>query len=143
MGEGREVVVFGMFDDENRPRVEEARGEYFLGYLAKTGKVIGRIGEDDVEWRRSGLDVAECVATNEVQGGVLQNIGNLADKIVLCGGFLDGGDRGASAREELEGYGSGPGKEVESGGSVKVDEVFNDVEDVLASKVGCGTSRDV
>lgn len=118
-------------------------GENFSGDFRESGHVVRRVGEDDVEGGAGGGNVAEYVATDEAGVWVTEFFYYGAYEIVLYGSLFYGGDGGAAAGEKFKCDSSCPGEKIKCGGSFKVDEVFDNVEDVLTGKVGGGTCGDV
>ena len=143
LGEVAEVVGAGVLYDDEGAGLHHLAAEDKLGELWQLGQVVGRVGEDEVELAGAGGYELEHVALYLNQVLFLEQLLHLADEIVLRGCFLHTRDAGAAAREELEADGTSAREEVEGCHSLKIHEVVEHVEEVLARHVGSGARGDV
>lgn len=130
-----------MLNNDDGIGLEHGGVEDQLGHFGKIFQVVGGIGKDYVEFFSAGLHKLEHIALDEIQIYVAKAFSDTFDEPVLYGGFFDCRHLGAFARQELDGYGSCPGKQVKSVLSFKVHKIFKDVEYVFTGKIGGGSSR--
>lgn len=105
---GREVIVFAMFEDEESVALQQVAIEYQSWQGRQVGQRVRRIGKDEIKYAigvdgRLGLDVTEHVATHELQLVADMEFGRgLEDKLLLLTAELDTGDMVGAAAEEFE-----------------------------------------
>ena len=91
-----EVVGFGMLYYDQSAWLNHLAIEDEFRQLRQLWQVIGRVGEDEVEFARARANKLENVAFHLNQILLLEQSLDLADEVVLCGGFLHAGDAGAA-----------------------------------------------
>jgi len=139
-GDGAEVVLLAMLEDQETAGLEHLLFEDEAGDGGQFGESVGWVGENEVELLLAGADEAEDVAADEdvvaVGRYLLHTLADERGVVAVC---LHAYHRRATARQHLERYAARACKEVESVGSVKVDVSADDVEDVLLGEVGGGS----
>ena len=142
-GKTAEIVTFIVLDDYNCALLDSTALQNEHGHFGKARHIVGRVSENYVEWFGDRGQEAKDVAL--IHGDIVRSklAHNLADEIILRRGFLYTGDVSTFARQELQGYRSGAGKKVQRRGTLQINEIFDDVEDIFAGEVGGGPGGDI
>lgn len=128
-------VVLSVFKYEHASRLEQAALQYHPGQRWKRGQGVRRVGEDEVEPLAAALYEAEHVAAKRHALVCAELLEALLYEGVMVAVGLYAYHRGASARQEFEGYAAGAREQVQGSGSVEVDVAVEHVEDVFLCKV--------
>ena len=130
-----------MLDYHYRALVQHLRAENGGRDFGKARHVVGRVGKHHIERGRATVDETQRIATHETEIVGAELLRHTLYERTLHGGFLHGRDLGTTARQKLETHGSRARKKVESAYALKVDYVFENVENVLARKIGGRAGR--
>ena len=134
---GREVVLFGVFQDECPAGAQQCRGQDQARQLFHFGQSVGRIGKNKVELFPAGSDVFEYIAFDGDNFVCFQFADDFLDESVLDRIVLYRYYFTSSAASQFETDGSCSGEKVERFHPFKVELVGKDVEEVFPGKIGC------
>ena len=145
-GEGGEVVVLSVFEDE-----DAVGGKPFLAQdegweLVEVSQSVGRVGEDQVERRNGwGVEIAKDIASHQLMAWAryLQLGGHVLDELLLLTSHLDADNMGGASAEQFEADAACAAKEVERPTPVDVHAVLEDVEQRLLGQIGGGPCLEV
>lgn len=136
-------MVLIMLDDNDRILAYEGRIEDQRWDFGETRMVVRGIGENEVERLGSSFDKTEHIATQGSEYLIPEFLLNRTDESGLDSSLLDGDDAPCATRYELPADGSGAGEEVTDRQLLKINQIFEHVEDILAREVGGGSSGNI
>lgn len=127
-----------MLEDQDAILTQQLTLEDKVDDLLAALKVVGGVGEDQIELLGATLQIEEYVGFDGVEIAKAEALSRLADEIVVHGVDLDRGDGLHTARGELVADGAGAREEIEYFQLLEIEHIAQHVEKVFLGKVGGG-----